>query len=138
MPYPTEFPYDLLDATPADDANTLRLRWGQATIKRRERSAEVRTAFDELRNPRTRLGYDILLVTEAMTPLDVSALSAQIAEPKYFDGAPETPPITLALTDLVGDHQPFYGDVAVVETPVTGSDRFGKMLPELGDAPFDK
>ena len=138
MPYPSRFPYDWLDASPDDNVPTLQRKWGQATVKRRAEAQHVRVAFDELKKPLTRLSYDVLLVTDAVRPADVTDLVAQLGRLIFLPERAEPPPITLALTDLAGDASDFCRPIPPRDMPITGSKRFAALPPDVLDIPFDR
>ena len=138
MPYPCRFPYDWLDASPDDSVPILQKKWREATGKRRAEAQPLRIAFDELKKPLTRLSYDVLLVTDAARPTDVTGLVAQLGRPVFLPERAEPPPITLALTDLAGDATDLYQPIQPRDMPITGSKRFAALPPDVLDIPFDR
>ncbi|HEY4689934.1 MAG TPA: hypothetical protein VIK33_11510 [Anaerolineae bacterium] len=138
MSYPAQFPYEWLDASPAENVPALQKKWGQATVKRRAQAQQVKHAFDELKNPRTRLAYDILLITDVPAPSDLSGLMAQLSQPDYLPDRADPPPITLALTDLAGDQAAFCQPVERREMPISGSKRFVAMPEDGLEIVFDR
>lgn len=138
MPYPLQFPYELLEATPEDDAITLEKKRTLAMRKRRDQAPEIRQASDELRNPATRLCYDVLLVTDVPAPAEVDAMSGRIAQARYCPERIAPARITLTLTDLAGDPAGLWQTVELRDTPVQGSERFAALLPACPPIPFDR
>lgn len=138
MPYPTQFPYDFLDALPDDDAPTLRKHWGEAMKKRRAQRAEVGKAFQELLDATTRLKYDILLITDVAAPADVSALIARLERPVSLPERAEPPPITLLFTALAGDPSEHDRPPRARSMPITASKRFAELPADVPGVAFDR
>ncbi len=131
MPYPPQFPYDLLEASPDDNDKTLMQRWMKASRgKPRNQANDLRRAYDELRDPRTRLGYDILLITGIAKPTDVSALAEDFARPQFLSGEVQPPALRLSLTDLGGATEAFYQPV---EHQPMEIDELGQFTAPPGD-----
>jgi hypothetical protein len=138
MPYPLQFPYDLLEATPADDVVTIEKKRTLAMRKHRDQAPDIRQASDELRNPGVRLSYDILLVTDVPEPGEIAALAGSLARPVYGSLAIAPARITLALTDLAGGPSSAWREIELRDTPIEGSDRFAALLPPGPHIPFDR
>lgn len=136
--YPSPFPYDLLDASPDDDPPTLRKRWGQAMIKRRNQAVEVGRAFNELLDLGSRLGYDILMIAGIATPAEVSALAATLDKPLPLPDPAEPPPITLAFTALAGDPAEHYRPVQSRSLSLAPSKRFAGLSADALGVVFDR
>lgn len=138
MPYPLQFPYDLLEASPADDAVTIEKKRTLAMRKRRDQAPEIRQASDELRNPGIRLCYDILLVTDVPEPGEVDTLAGTLARPAYGPASIAPARITLALTDLAGGPSGAWREIELRDMPIEGSPRFAALLPGGPHIPFDR
>lgn len=136
MPYPTQLPYDLLSATVSDDLRTLTMRFSKASAARRHSVADVNRAFHELRDPRTRLGYDILLITAVATPqhIDtlVAALSAPVLGPQSLSISPVWLPRTLAGQPQPAEIAPQLPEVRPVQPrPVEKFERQTDYVPPI-------
>jgi hypothetical protein len=138
MPYPTQFPYDLLDASPDDTAEKLQQRFMQASRKRRDRVGDVRRAWDELRDTKARLSYDILLITGIATSADFSALTADFAQPEFMSGKVQRPALTLSLTDLGAAPDAPYQPVARQPMEIIESGQFTTPPGDLLKIAFDR
>ncbi len=138
MPYPTEFPYDLLDAPPDDTPEMLQQRFMKASRKRRDRISDVRRAWDELRDTKMRLGYDILLITGIATADDVSSLADDFANPKFVEGKVQPPSLTLSLTDLGVAPDAFFQPVERQPMDILQSGQFTTPPGDLLKIAFDR
>jgi hypothetical protein len=138
MPYPTESPYNLLDATPSDGAQVIQRKWGLAVARRRNQAQQVNRAFDELRNPRQRLICDALLITDIAAPVAVDELFAQIVQAPLLPEQPGTPRFSLALTDLGCDWQSLCRPVQAREMPITESRRFETLPADALSVEYDR
>jgi hypothetical protein len=138
MPYPSQFPYDLLDATPDDTAEALQQRFMKASRKRRDRINDVRRAWDELRDNKVRLTYDILLITGIATPADVSTLADDFAQPQFVSGKVQQPSLTLSLTDLGAAPDAFYQPVGRQPMEIVESGQFTTPPGDLLKIAFDR
>ncbi len=137
MPYPTEFPYDLLGATPDDTPEVLHQRMVRAS-RRRDKVMDVRRAWDELRDIKVRLGYDILLITGIATPADVSALAADFAKPEFVRGKVQQPALTLSMTDLGVAPDAFFQAVERQPLEILESGQFTTPPGDLLKIAFDR
>ncbi len=138
MPYPTETPYDLLEATPDDTPEVLQQRFMKASRKHRDRIGDVRQAWDDLRNTKIRLGFDILLITGIATQEDVSVLANDFANPQFVEGKVQQPALTLSLTDLGVAPDAFYQPVEHQPMEILESGQFTTPPGDLLKIAFDR
>ena len=138
MPYPAQFPYELLDASPTDNLPILMKRWQQALMKRRQQAVEVRHAFDELKDIRTRLSYDILLITDATTSDQASKMINQLDTKIEIPTQIPSPTIDLAMTDVFADPSDLYKPIHPRTVPIGVIKRFAEMPTDIIKVHFDK
>jgi hypothetical protein len=128
MPYPTQFPYDLLDAEPSDSRVVLhREKVPRAMRKRRSQAAQVRRAAVDLRNTETRLAYDILLVLQVPEADEVAEVEERLASSDFLPAQAPSPQVSLALSDVATDLDPFCQPVPARELPISNADQFAAL-----------
>jgi hypothetical protein len=94
-----------------DNLPALMKRWQQALMKRREQAVEVRHAFDELKDIRTRLGYDILLIADITTSEQASNITNPMDTRVEVPAQIPSPTVTLALTNVIVEPTDLYKPV---------------------------
>lgn len=79
MPYPTETPYQILDISPSASSEEVKKARDRALKRRQQQPQKIMQAFSDLRNPKTRIETDLLVMTDVGNEKDLeyflSALS---------------------------------------------------------------
>ncbi|HID62869.1 MAG TPA: hypothetical protein EYP49_09060 [Anaerolineae bacterium] len=138
MPYPKEFPYDLLEVSPNASLREIMAAYPKALAKNRERAGEVQHAFNELRNPEKRLEYDALLYHAIGGEAEAEQFAQEYGEQTYIPSTLAPLPVKPALTDLRNDdYQEDFTEITYRRVKISTTARYDNpawgLLPVIFD-----
>lgn len=81
MPTPSPSPYSVLGIDPSATATEVRLAYQRALRSRPQARAEITQAFNQLRNPTSRLGHDLMEPASPRTPAHDAVFAEARAHP---------------------------------------------------------
>ncbi len=79
MPYPTETPYQILDISPSASSEEVKKARDRALKSRQRQPQKIMQAFSDLRNPKTRIETDLLVMTDVGNEKDLEAFLSALS-----------------------------------------------------------
>ena len=99
MSYPNLTPYDILDVNPNATRDQLKKAYEQALRKRKYSAAKVTQAYNDLRNVRKRLEFDLFVINSPGKADDIVQFVSELEPCKYIQD--ELEPLTIPIEKIL-------------------------------------